>query len=180
VGKVVAKGVPIPQSLDSLETIWVEHARFYFGAYLNISIAVWVGQADLNAAQAMLRASDGMAQRNPRGHSSVNFVLDGLAGPTPEAQPIFKQLLGRRAQLACAAIILEGSGFWASGLRGMLSNTHREAGGGVPLKIETSVDPLVGWFSEQHQARTKVELQPMQLRDVLLHARQLGERAARG
>lgn len=151
--------------------------RCHFSVYRNIAIGVWVGQADQLAAEAALRVGKEMEVRCPGRHSSVAFLLDGLPGPLPEAMPALTKLFARRPDLACTAIILEGSGFWASGLRSMINNSRREGGGGVPLRIGTSIDEIADWFSAQHAQETGVALTTAELREALAHARQLGEQA---
>jgi hypothetical protein len=147
-------------------------------AVQNVSIIVWVGHATVPAVLCVQEATKTMIMRFPSGHSSVSFVLDGVGVPTPEAQVLLQRSFAARSQINVTAIVLEGSGFWASGLRGMISNSHREAQAKSALKIMTSIDSLVGWFCEEHGVRTGVELAPMALRDVLQHARRIGEKAA--
>jgi hypothetical protein len=62
---------------DSLETLTCERNHCVFLAYKNITIGVWMGAADLAAAQAAERAARMMVARHPRGHSYVAFILDG-------------------------------------------------------------------------------------------------------
>lgn len=168
---------PLSAEFGSLH---VERGHVSYSLYQNISIAVWVGQATLRAVQGVQEVTKQMIARFPRGHSSVGFVLDGLPAPTADAQALLTKSFEKRSQLMVTAIILEGSGFWASGLRGMLNNSHRDANSDAALKIVTHLDPLVGWFAEEHAARTGVEIAPMQLRDMLRLARQVGEKAAWG
>lgn len=168
-----------PASNEPLTPLLAERGHVSYSSYQNVSIAVWVGQATVPVVNRIQEVSKMMIGRFPGGHSSVSFVLDGLPAPTPDAQLLLQKTFAARMQLAVTAIVLEGSGFWASGLRGMINNSHREAQGTSTLKIVTSLDPLVGAFCEQHSAQTGVELAPMVLRDVLLHARQVGEKAAR-
>jgi hypothetical protein len=174
----VALNPRVQTKIDSLETLCVEQGRVHFGAYKNITISVWVGQANIPAVQAAQRATTEMASRHPNRHSAVSFVIDGLPGPTPEAMPLFSRLLGERNGRACTVIVLEGSGFWASGLRSMISNTHREGGRKSMLKVATSIDEVVDWLSEHHYDETGVGLTPDQLREALRHGRQFGQQAA--
>jgi hypothetical protein len=167
-----------PASDVPLTPLIAERGHVSYSVYQNVSIAVWVGQATVPVLHRVHEVNKTMIARFPAGHSSISFVLDGLPAPTPEAQVLLQKTFASRTQLVVTAIVLEGSGFWASGLRGMINNSHREAQGTAALKIVTSVDPLVGAFCEEH-GRTGVEIAPMVLRDMLLHARQVGEKAAR-
>lgn len=169
-----------PSAAEQLYPLHVALGHASYARYENISIGVWVGQATLPVVQMVQEVTKFMIARFPRGHSSVSFVLDGLPAPTPEAQALIGKQFEARSQLSVTGIVLEGSGFWASGLRGMINNSHREANGPTSLKIVTSIDQLVGWFAEAHEARTQVSIAPMILRDLLQHARKVGERAARG
>jgi hypothetical protein len=169
-----------PLSAEQLSSLRVVRGHVSYSLYQNISIAVWIGQATLPAVQVIPEVTKHMIARFPGGHSSVGFVLDGLPAPPADAQALLTKTFEKRSQLMVTAIVLEGSGFWASGLRGMLNNSHRDANSDAALKIVTHVDPLVGWFAEEHAARTGVEIAPMLLRDMLLLARQVGEKAARG
>lgn len=169
-----------PVSAADLSTLCVERGHVCYLHHQNISISVWVGQATVPTVLAVHEVTKTMIARFPGGHSSISFVLDGLPAPTADAQALLTKAFEKGSQVKVTAIVLEGSGFWASGLRGMLNNSHREANSDMSLKIFTQLDPVVGWFSEEHAARTGVEIAPMQLRDVLLLARQLGEKAAWG
>jgi hypothetical protein len=156
---------------SDLERLTFERGRCVFLGYKNITIGVWSGQADVAAAQATERAARIMAARYRTGRSYVAFVLDGLPGPTPGATEIFTKLMGQRDSLACLAYVIEGSGFWASGLRSMIANAHRDSGAAAVLRIGTSVDDITKWLSERHTDATGVEVSEAEMRDVLLRAR---------
>lgn len=170
----------LPSPEKPLTMLRVERGHMSYALWRNISIAVWVGQATVPVLKALHEVSKEMVARFPRGHSSVAFVLDGVPPPTPDAQALVKQVFEASSGLLTTAMVLEGSGFWASGLRGMLNNSHRDAASPTSLKIATDIDSVVGWFCEEHEARTGVEIAPMRLRQVLLHARQACEKIARG
>jgi hypothetical protein len=154
-----------------LETLVVEPGRCQFLAYKNIMICVWIAQADLASAKANERAARIMARRYSTGRSFVAFILDGLAGPTPDAMPVFARLMARGAELACMAYVLEGTGFWVSGLRSMLANAHRESGAAARLKVGTSADEIAEWLSAEHASRTGVAISVAELQEVLRNAR---------
>jgi hypothetical protein len=160
-----------------VETLEVVRGHCHFSVYSNIAIGVWVAQADKAAAEAALRVASTMAERFPGGHSSAAFLVDGLPGPLPEALPVLQKLWAKRSDLACTAMVIEGSGFWASGLRAMVNNTRREGGGQIPLKIGSAIDQVVDWLSAYNLQVTGVAIAPAELAKALTVARQLGEQA---
>jgi hypothetical protein len=160
-----------------VETLAVERGRCHFSVYRNVAIGVWVAQANRAAAETALRVAKEMSVRCPGRHSSVAFLIDGLPGPMPEAIPALSKLWEKRPDLACSAMIIEGAGFWASGLRSMINNMRREAGGEVPVNIGSSIDQVVEWLSAENARHTGELIEPAELSDALAFARRLGEQA---
>jgi hypothetical protein len=171
--KISFRPPPAPSS-----ALLVEPGVYHYSAWQNINIGVWVGQATLRAAQGLLLIGKEMSRRYPGGHSSIVFVLDRLPAPTPEARELLGQLFKAGSELACTAVILEGSGFWASGLRSMIANMHRTAAGAVRLRVGTSVDEALDWFPAEHERCTGIMVDVAQLRMALLSAREHGAAAA--
>jgi hypothetical protein len=153
---------------------------FHYNSWKNVSIGVWVGQATLAAVEKLMSFGKEIVQLYPDGHSSVVFILDKLPAPPVDAREALGQLFAARSALACTAVILEGSGFWASGLRSMIANTHRTATGSVRLRVGTSVDEVLDWFPAEHARLTGIDLDPQQLRTELLYSREHGAKAALG
>jgi hypothetical protein len=168
---------PNQESPDSpLEVLAFERERCVFLAHKNITIAVWMGQANLAAAQATERAARIMGVRHRAGRSYLAVILDGVPGPAPEATELLARVMGQREGLACIAYVLDGGGFWASGLRGMIGNVYRESGAAGRLKIGTSDEEIAGWLSVKHQEATGVAVSEEELREVLRKARAIGAR----
>jgi hypothetical protein len=149
-----------------------------YDGWMNVTIGVWVGQATLPAVRRVLRMSSEQAQRYPQGRSSVIFVLDQLQAPTPEAQEELKKFYGTDG-FACFAIVVEGTGFWASGIRSMANNAQRTASSGVMQRVSTTVEEVVSWLPAVHLARTGVTLPLDEFRRNLLAAREQCARRAR-
>jgi hypothetical protein len=149
-----------------------------YAGWLNVSIGVWVGAATLPAVRRVLRMSSEQAVRFPEGRSSVIFVLDQVQAPTPEAQEEMKKFYGRDG-FACFAIVLEGTGFWASGIRSMANNAQRTATAGLVQRVSTTIEEVVSWLPPQHLARTGTTLPPDEFRRQLLAAREHCETLAR-
>lgn len=142
-----------------------------YDSWMNVSIGVWVGQSTLPAVRRVLRMSNEQSERFPQGRSSVIFVLDQLPAPTPEAQDEAKKFYGKDG-FACFGIVVEGTGFWASGIRSMANNAQRTATKGVVQLVSTSIEEVVSWLPAPHLARTGVTLPPDEFRRALLASRE--------
>ncbi len=168
-----------PTQHAPLETLTFERDRCVFFAYKNITLGVWVGQANLAAAQAADRAGRMMAARHRTGRSYVGIILDGVPPPTPEAAELLTSTMGQRDTLVYQAYVVEGSGFWASGLRALVTNLYRESGAAGRLMVGTSVEEVAAWLSARHQEGTAVAVSEAELRDVLVKARATAHAASR-
>jgi hypothetical protein len=113
-----------------------------------------------------------MSHLYPDGHSSVVLIADRLPAPQPETQAAIGKLFGARSSLACVAIILEGSGFWASGIRCMITNTHRDATGRAKLHVSTSVEGALSWLPTEHAQATGIEIDAHLLHAFIAHLRE--------
>jgi hypothetical protein len=153
---------------------------FHYNSYKNISIGVWVGQATLPAVQALLPFGKQIIQLYPDGHSSIVFILDKLPAPTADARELLGSFFSARSTLSCSAVILEGSGFWASGLRSMIANTHRTSTGSVKLRVSTTIDEVLEWFPAEHARATGIDVDPGELRSELMYSREHGAKIALG
>lgn len=156
----------------------VEPGVYAYYAYKNVSVGIWVGQAVKSAVAGLVEMSQENAKQHPDGRSSVVFVLDELPAPTPEAQEEMKRVYASEG-LAITAIVLEGTGFWASGIRSMTNNVSRAAGSSMLLRISTSIEEVVGWLPAAHLERTGVALPAAEFHKALLAMRVLGAERAR-
>ncbi len=158
-----------------MEALAVAPGRCHFSVYRNVAIGVWLAQADRVAAETALGVAQEMAKRFSGLHSSVAFLVDGIPGPLPEALPALTKLWAKRPDLACTGMIIEGGGFWASGLRSMINNTRREGGGEVPVKIGNSIADVVDWLCTNNGRLTGVIIEPSELAHALTYARKLAQ-----
>jgi hypothetical protein len=166
-----------PQSLSTGE-ITPRELRIAPGVYAyygwkNVSVGVWVGQAVKSAVSGLVEMSYEMAKNHPTGRSSVVFVLDQLPGPTADAQEEMKRVYSSGG-LECTAIILEGTGFWASGIRSMTNNVRRDAATSTLLRVNTSIEEVIEWLPPAHLEHTGVTLPAPDFQRALVTIRELG------
>jgi hypothetical protein len=152
----------------------VDPGRFRYSAWNNVSVGVWGDQATLEAAQRVIQVSKWMAQRYPQGHSNVIFVLDGAPAPTPEANQIFSRVYDDKfSDLSCLGIVIEGSGFWASGIRSAITNQRLSKPGRVRVRVSDDLDALIEWFLPEHSARTESKFSVQEFRSALTGLREI-------
>jgi hypothetical protein len=161
-------------------TLRIEPRIYYYSAWQNLTLAVWVGQATGPSVRSLGDISREMVRRHPEGHSSVVFILDKIPAPTPEAREILDKVFHSRNDLSCVSVVIEGSGFWASGMRSLMGNTHRASAGATTtvLRLNTDIDDVVEWMPSEHLRRTGVELDPNEFRAALRHVREYGAKRA--
>jgi hypothetical protein len=152
----------------------MEVGRFRYSYWRNLTIGVWAGQATLSAMQRVGRVSQLMVKSFPQGHSNVAFVLDGTPAPTPEAQAILTHVFDtRNSDLACTAVVVEGTGFWASSMHSAITGMRLAASGSMRLRLHSTIDEVVKWLPAAHKVRTGIELDPEHLTRILQTARDL-------
>jgi hypothetical protein len=152
----------------------VDPGRFRYSTWRNFSIGVWANQATQEAAERVLRLSRLMATQHPTGHSSVVFVLDGAPAPTPEANEIFAKVYDDKvSDLSCIAIVIEGGGFWASGIRSTITGIRLSTPGSVMIRVVDKIDQVLDWLPAEHLQRTGVNVTPAELKAALTATRAL-------
>ena len=174
--KLPPMATPAAAPTKEVKLLRVEPRIYCYSAWQNLTLAVWVGQATGASVRNLGEISREMIRRHPEGHSSVVFILDKIPAPTPEAREVLDKVFHARNDLACVSVVIEGSGFWASGMRSLMGNTHRAAAGATStmLRLNTAIDEVVEWMPAEHARRTGVELDAEEFRRVLRDVREQG------
>jgi hypothetical protein len=168
--------LPPPEDVVLLR---IEPRIYCYCAYRNVTIAVWVGQATVPALHEVSGISREMVRRYPNGHSSIVYIADKIPAPSPEASAAIARAFDTRNGLACVSVIIEGTGFFGSGMRGMLSNARRNSEESTALlKVNTSIAEVVEWLPEEHLRRTGVRLDPAALASAMRWLRDQGAQQA--
>jgi hypothetical protein len=167
---------PAPGASSGVVTLRIEPRIYYYSSWQNLTIAVWVGQATGPSVSTLGELSREMIRRHPEGHSSVVFILDKIPAPTPEAREILDKVFHARNDLSCVSVVIEGSGFWASGMRSLMGNTHRASAGATStmLRLNTTIEEVVEWMPAAHARRTGVQIDPTEFGVALRQVREQG------
>jgi len=148
-----------------------EPTAFVFGSWKNVLIAVWKSQATVPRVERFKRAIELMGERTPGYRSNVHVILEGAGLPTAKARDLFVALMKHhRDALACVAIVVSGTGFWASALRGAMTGLRALAPTSYGFHVAATIDNVVNWLPAVHELNTGVKLDPAELGDVLRYA----------
>jgi hypothetical protein len=160
--------------------LYSEPHAFLFSSWQNVRIAVWARQATGPALERLDKITHEMVRVWPNGISSIHVARGDLRMssappppmaerlPTSEARVGFKSLMERYAQLACVAVLIEGSGFGASALRSVITGMRIESLRTLPMRLCATIDEVVEWLPAEHHKLTGVRLEPEKLRETLL------------
>jgi hypothetical protein len=165
----------LPPQAQHAVTIGLDPGRFRFSLWRNVSITLWTAQATLDAAERVLRLSRQLNRDFPQGRSQVMIVSAGTAAPEGRASELLTEIYDPRvSRIVCIAAVLEGSGFWASGIRSRMTNMRMAAGNAMMLRVHETVDDVATWLPAEHAERTGTKLSPDELKTVLTSVRALG------
>ena len=160
-----AASQPEPARHDSgLVVLDREPGRFLFAAWQNVSILIWLAQADAHGAARLKDTVAKLTAEYPNARSCVTIVGAGVPIPTDdEARARFVALLQRSAgQLACLAVVAEGKGFERSALLSFYTSMRLATTTSSEMAFLHDVDELEKWLPAHHR-KTGVVLDPAQL-----------------
>lgn len=139
-------------------------------SWQNLGIVVWQGGATGHAVETLIRAMDKL--RSPeRRFSLVHLIKEGLPLPDGGARTNFiRAMKDLQNELGCVAIVVGGTGFWASAMRNAVIGLRVLAPRTFDFKLHGTPGEVVQWLPEAHQRRTGVELPSEALASMLAQA----------
>jgi hypothetical protein len=127
----------------------------------NVIIASWFGHpASAPAVLHLATITEQVLERlGPGRVSYVHLVPSGLALPDAQTRAAFLEITHKHAaNTACVAVVIAGSGFWASAMRSFVTGFRMLAPRLFALRISAAVPELLPWFPEEHARFTGVQL----------------------
>lgn len=135
---------------------------FLMGAFHNVGVVVWRRQPNREAMRRLELAVEVLRHRYPQGRSSIHVVVEGTQPATPEAQQAFVTLAGQ-AELACAAAVYLGSGFWASSLLSSSTKMAMRVTRSLEFRQHRTIEELADWLPAKHLELTGVRIRTERL-----------------
>lgn len=145
-----------------------EPGQHAFYTWQNIMITCWSQRATGPAIEKVAHYRELMDREHPEGVSVIYLIADQAGLPTPEARTGVKELMARFSKKrACLAILIQGEGFWASAMRGVITGVRMLVPLNFPMQIFGRVNELAAWLPERHAHQTGVYVAPTELGVVL-------------
>jgi hypothetical protein len=158
----------------------LDPGRFRFSVWRNVSITIWTAQATLDAGHRILKVSRELSREFPEGRSQIMIIAAGTPAPDDATTELLKEIYDpKRSGIVCIAAVLEGEGFWASGVRGRMTKMRIAAGNTMAVRTHETVEQVAAWLPEEHAKRTGVQISAEALESVLIANRALGTRDER-
>ena len=153
----------------------LDPGRFRLCVWKNVTLTIWSAQATLEAAERVLRASRQLKREFPHGRSQIMFICDGAPAPEQATSELLTEIYNPKLSgISCIAAVLEGSGFWASGIRSRMTSMRIAGGNAMALRTQETIDAVITWLPQEHAERTGVILAPTELKAVMVAVRALG------
>jgi hypothetical protein len=154
-------------------TIFYDDGRCVMATYKNVSVFVWGTQATLALAEHVASVAEQLRRSYPGGNSTVHVILKDVGLPEPDVRAKLRALTERYAyKLACNAAVIEGGGFWASAMRGLITSFHWLQGRRFKSRTCGTLEEVAAWMPEPHLEMTSVEIDPAELLTALRSLRQ--------
>jgi hypothetical protein len=134
----------------------------------NITLIVWHDQPTERAVDLLARVTERRRKQYPNGISTIHLVKGNLALPDQPTREAFVRLMkSSNSALACVAVVVGGSGFWASAARSLITGMRVLARGSFDMRLHGDIAEVVKWLPEKHAARTGLHMDPAQLSEAL-------------
>lgn len=143
----------------------------------NITLIVWQAQPTERAVERLQAVTDKRRKQFPHGISVIHVVKGNIALPEQGTREAFVRLMkSSNGVLACVAVVVGGSGFWASAARSLVTGLRVLARGEFEMRLHGEISEVVKWLPEKHAARTGVQVEPAQLSQALQFAEAAAQR----
>ena len=158
-----------PSRAPGAEFRWVDTEPLVcaMGVRQNLTVIVWWTQATGAAVERVARLTHEVCAEHPR-MSNIHLIRDGALVPTPEARGGFVQMMKDHAeQLANVAVVVGGSGFWASMMRSAVTGMRFVSPRTFELRLHGSPQEIVSWLPQAHASRCGMQLSHASLAQTL-------------
>ena len=131
----------------------------------NVFVISWYGKSSAESARALGPITDRIyTQVSYEKFSYVHLIANKLELPDAATRTALLDLTHEHGpRTACVAVIVSGTGFWASAIRSFVTGIRVLAPRGFDLRMHAAIPELGEWLPEEHERKTGVKLEPSEL-----------------
>jgi hypothetical protein len=134
----------------------------------NITIIVWWSGANPAAVQRLHLLTERRRREHPTGLSAVHIVKGDLILPDQTTRDAFVKLMkDSDSAMAAVAVVIGGSGFWASAARSAITGMRVLSRSAFEMRLHGQIAEVLNWLPDKHAKRTGVVIDPERLRRAL-------------
>jgi hypothetical protein len=136
----------------------------------NVLIVAWEGRPTAVATRLLGTITERSLEALGAGTklSYIHLVPVGLGLPDSAGRAALQEITQRHGQqTACVGVIVSGSGFWASAVRGIVTSVQVVAPHSIDLRVHANSAELLSWFPREHELQTGVAIQAAELQREL-------------
>jgi hypothetical protein len=134
----------------------------------NVLIVSWTSRATGAAAARLASVTHRMVANHPSGTSAIHLIANKVGVPTADGRAgLMKIMTEHSKSLACVAVVVGGTGFWASTMRSFVTGMRFITPRDFDLRLHGSIREVLQWFPAQHEKNTGVSIDAAALTRVL-------------
>lgn len=144
---------------------------FGFWQLGNVPINIWLAPPRLDSVRRLISLTRDTLPKHPEGVSVIHYVEPRLQLPDAATREALAELSRISDDaLRAVAVVMTGSGFWASSVQSTLTGVRLVSGVKFRFRFSAQVDDLLDWFPAEHHAETGVALSRAALDAAITHA----------
>jgi hypothetical protein len=156
-----------------LEVLGSKRGSFWFGAWGDVNLLVWLQPATLEAVARLDRIAEQQDQTQ-RKRSTVHVLTSEAGPPDNAAREALVELHSKRTgNVACAGVIIERTGLMGMAVRSAVTGLIILAPKHFRIKVFDTIDQCSPWIAEQHERVTGGPLSAAELGEAMRKARSL-------
>ena len=139
----------------------------FLGSWKNIFVSIWLEQATILAVERMVAAFAAMPRIAAK-RSDIYIITDGARLPEASVRSYFIDTIqASEHELASVAVVVEGSGFWASAVRSFVTGLHWLAPRSFDFRLHGATAEVIDRLPEVHEQLTGVRIDGNRLNRIL-------------
>ena len=148
-------------------------------AWKNVGICTWVSAAVGPAVDVLVETMKRIGAPGQR-VSWVHIIRDQAGLPDTAARSGFARVMREQHdELGCVAVVVGGTGFWASAMRNAVIGLRVFAPRKFELRLHGAIEEVVEWFPAAHEKVTGIQLSSTALQRFLSEAQRFEPNAAK-